>query len=182
MSEKYKRQRLQFAQKMKREMLQNVAIWKNEVFFYLDGVSFVHKFNPKNGAASNRARIWRKKEEGLQLRAKGSKELAGGRRLHLIVAVAYGKGVILKVPYVKMTGQIFAQFIREHFNITFAKAGPKRNARRLFTMDNDPSQTSKAAKSALEDIQAQMKEISPRSPDFNPIENIFHLVKTVKLW
>ena len=108
MSKKYKRQRLQFAQKMKREMLQNVAIWKNEVFFYLDGLSFVHKCNPQNGAASNRARIWRKKEEGLQLTAKGSKELAGGRRLHLIVAVAYGKGVILKVPYVKMTGQIFA--------------------------------------------------------------------------
>ena len=47
MSEKDKRQRLQFAQKMQREMLQNVAIWKNEVFFYLDGVSFVHKFNPQ---------------------------------------------------------------------------------------------------------------------------------------
>ena len=61
MSEKDKRQRLQFAQKMKREMLQNVAFWKNEVFFYLDGVSFVHKFHPQNGAASNRARIWRKK-------------------------------------------------------------------------------------------------------------------------
>ena len=59
-------------------------------------------------------------------------------------------------------------------------SGPKTNARRLFTMDNDPSQTSKAAKSALEDIQAQMQEISPRSPDLNPIENIFHLVKTVK--
>ena len=177
LSEKDKRQRLQFARKMKREMLQNVDFLKNEISFYLDGVSFVHKFNPQNGAASNRARIWRKKEEGLQLTAKGSKELAGGRRLHLIVAIAYGKGVILKVPYVKMTGQFFAQFIREHFNITFAKAGPKRNARRLFTMDNDPSQTSKAAKSALEDIEAEMQEIPPRSPDLNPIENIFHLVK-----
>ena len=53
------------------------------------------------------------------------KDLVGGRRLHVIVAIAYGKGVILKVPYAKMTGEFFARFIREHFNLTFAKAGPK---------------------------------------------------------
>ena len=44
-------------------------------------------------------------------------------------------------------------------------------------MDNDPSQTSRAAKLTLEDIEGSFHEISPRSPDLNPIENIFHLVK-----
>jgi len=53
--------------------------------------------------------------------------LAGGRRLHLTVAIAYGKGVILKEAYEKMNERLFAQFIREYFNIAFARSGPKRN-------------------------------------------------------
>ena len=98
--------------------------------------------------------------------------------MHVIVTIAYGKGVILKVPYEKMTGEFFATFIREHFNLTFAKAGPKADGRRLFVMDNDPSQTSRAAKLALKIIsEGSFHEIPPRSPDLNPIENIFHLVK-----
>ena len=141
----------------------------------MDGVSFVHKYNPQSGAASNRARVWRKKEEGLQVTAKGCKQLAGGRRVHL-VAIAYSKGVILKVPYEKMNGSFFAVFVREHLNITFAKAGPKTNGRRLFIMDNDPSQRSQAPQMALEDIESEFQEI-PRSPDLNPIEDIFHQVK-----
>lgn len=177
LSEKDKQLRLQFARRMKREVSRNEEFWTNEISFYMDCVSFVHKYNPQSGAASNKARVWRKREEGLEITAKGSKELAGGRRLHVAVAIAYGKGVILKVPYEKMTGDFFAQFIREHFNITFAEAGPKTNGRRLFIMDNDPCQTSQAAKSALEEIEAEFHEIPARSPDLNPIENIFHLVK-----
>jgi hypothetical protein len=36
--------------------------------------------------------------------SKGSNDLPGGRRLHLMVAVAYGKGVILRKAYKKMDG------------------------------------------------------------------------------
>ena len=94
--------------------------------------------------------------ESLKFTAKGSKYLASGGRLHLIVAkpIACGKGVVLKEAYKKMNGRFFAQFIREHFNIAFARSGPKRNGKRLFIMDNDPSQRSKVAKRALEDIEA----------------------------
>ena len=109
--------------------------------------------------------------------SKGSKDLAGGRRLHLMVAVAFGKGVVLKVPYVHMNGNYFAQFVRDHFNITFARAGPKRNGRRLFFMDNDPSQRSRAARVTLNEVKAECHDLPPRSPDSNCIENIFNLVK-----
>ena len=44
-------------------------------------------------------------------------------------------------------------------------------------MDNDPSQTSRARKLALEDTEGSFHEIPPRSPDLNPTENIFNLVK-----
>ena len=44
-------------------------------------------------------------------------------------------------------------------------------------MDNCPCQTSKVAMKALEQIEAEMHVIPPRSPDLNPIKNIFHIVK-----
>ena len=44
-------------------------------------------------------------------------------------------------------------------------------------MDNDPSQTSKKAMRALEEIECDLHGIPPRSPDLNLIENAFHLVK-----
>ena len=69
------------------------------IAFYLDGITFVHKYNPMNEAEKLKARIWRKKGEGLCVTTKGTKELAGGRRLHLMVAVAYGKDVVLCQPY-----------------------------------------------------------------------------------
>ncbi len=44
-------------------------------------------------------------------------------------------------------------------------------------MDNDPSQTSKAARKAMNESGATLFAIPPRSPDLNPIENLFHIVK-----
>ena len=97
------------------------------------------------------------------------------RCLRSLVAIAYGKGVVLKEAYEKMNGRFFAQFIREHFNIAFARSRLKRNGKRLFIMDNDPSQRSKVAERALEDIE--LHEIPARSLDINVIESIFHLLR-----
>ncbi len=169
--------RLRYAQKMARVLETYPDFYTEHVAFYLDGVSFVHKFNPLNEAQRPKTRVWRKKGEGLNVTSKGSKDLAGGRRLHLMVAIAYKKGIILCEPYVKMDGRFFGTFVREHFKITFAKAGMKVGGQRLFVMDNDPSQTSKIAMSALSQVEAQHHEIPARSPDLNPIENIFHIVK-----
>ena len=99
-----KKLRLQYARKMIRYGNTNPNFWANEVAFYLDGVSFVYKTNPMSAAMAPKARVWRRKSEGLQVTSKGSKDLAGGKRLHLIVAIAYGKGVILKEPYEKLNG------------------------------------------------------------------------------
>ena len=124
-SDNDKKVRLQFACNIKQEMIRNPDFWKNEISFYLDRVSFVHKYNPKSGAASNRARVWRKREEGLTFTGKGCKDLAGGRSLHALMAIAYGKGGILKVTYKKNDREFFAAFVLEHFNLTFADASPK---------------------------------------------------------
>ena len=44
-------------------------------------------------------------------------------------------------------------------------------------MDNDPSQRSRAATTALEEIEAELHDIPPRSPDLNIIENILQLLR-----
>lgn len=177
LSENDRKLRIRFARKMKRVVAQNPHFWTHEVGFYLDAVSFVHKYNPQSGANINRSRVWRQKSEGLKVTTKGSKDLAGGRRLHVLAAIAYKKGVILAVPYENMNGTFFAQFIRTHFNIAFGRAGPKQNGRRLFVMDNDPSQRSKRAKKAVEDVEAELVELPPRCADIHCIENLFNLIK-----
>ena len=44
-------------------------------------------------------------------------------------------------------------------------------------MDNDPSQTSAKAKHALRSARANMHVIPARSPDLNPIENLFNMAR-----
>lgn len=76
-------------------------------------------------------RVWRKKGEGLKFTVKGSKNLADGHWLHLIVAMAYGKYVVLKEVYKKLKG-LLSQSTFGTFYIVFAESGPKRNGKGLF--------------------------------------------------
>ena len=171
-----KRRRL-YARKMKKILEVSPDFYTNHIAFFLDGVSFVHKYNAENVARQPKARVWRRKSERLDFTAKGSKDLPEGRRLHLMVAVRFGNGVILRVAYEKMDGEFFENFIREHFNLCFGKAGPKTDGKRLFVMENCPCQTSRVALKALQDVECEVHKIPARSPDLNPIENIFHIVK-----
>ena len=177
LTEKDKKARLAYARRMKRLQAEDCEYWKNSVAFYLDGVSFIHKFNPMSAATAPKAKVWRKKGEGLEITAKGTKDLAGGRRLHVIVAVAFGKGVVLREPYCHMNGRFFARFITQHFNNCFARCGPKAHGRRIFVMDNDPSQTSRTALNALTNIEAEFHKLPPRSPDLTPVESVFNILK-----
>ena len=177
LNDKDNRLRLSYAREMKRVLREHPDYYANHVAFYLDAVSFVHKNDPRKAAVQPKSRVWRKKGEGLAITTKGSKALAGGRRLHVLAAVAWGKGIILSEVYDKMNGDFFAQFIKNNFNLCFGKAGPKTDGKRLFVMDNDPCQTSKKAMLALTHIECELHRIPPCSPDINPIENIFHLVK-----
>ena len=173
LSDNDRKLRKRFCRKMRDCTKLNRHFWEKEVAFYLDGVSFIHKYNPmRTATTTGMARVWRQKGEGLMYTGKGSKELAGGRRVHVMVAIAYGKGVILAEPYEKMTGKFFADFIKNG-----PKDGPKDDGKRLFVADNDPCQSSKVAMNALEGIEVKLLKIPARSPDLNPIENIFHIVK-----
>ena len=49
--------------------------------------------------------------EGLDNTAIGSKALAGGRRVSVIVAISYNRGAVLAEKFEKMTGTFLAEFI-----------------------------------------------------------------------
>ena len=92
----------------------------------------------------------------------------------------YHTGVKLAEPCDRTSGSFFTELLWSRLPSAFIDARMKsRQSRmkRLFVVENDLCQNSKIAKAALEDISANMMEIPPRSPDLNPIENIFHNVK-----
>jgi hypothetical protein len=162
--------RVQWAKKMVRRPDE---FWCRDVAFYLDGVSFVFKTNPLGQARAPRSRVYRKPSEGLVCTSKGRKEGTGGRYAKMVVAISHGKGVIMCEPYEKMHGAYFANFIDTHFDNMFTTADKDTN---LFVQDGDPSQNSALAKAAMTRTRAQLLSIPARSPDINPIENMFHLV------
>ena len=105
---------------------------------------------------------------------KEQKVVYGGKSVHFLVSISYSKGVISCEQYQKMTGNYFATFIKDKFrNILQQSNNPDGN---FFLQDGDPSQNSKAAKNELSKLGIVCFSIPPRSPDINPIENLFHLV------
>ena len=148
----------------------------DEVSFYVDGVSFMHKFNPmRTATTTGMARVWQKKGEGLMLTGKGSKYLPGGHRVHVMVAIAHGKGEDCRTVR-KNEWNFFANFIKNKFNICCARAGSKHGGKHIFIKENNPSQSSRAAMNALRDVEGDLLKIPAGSPDLNPIENVFHIV------
>ena len=102
---------------------------------------------------------------------KGKKAGVEGRTAHFFVCIAYNKGVIACDQYfLRMTGESFSEYVLQ----IFAKSANSIVMR--FLQDGDPVQNSALAKRAFKDIGALVFSIPPRSPDLNPIENLFHLV------
>lgn len=174
MSSEDRKKRIKFGKDMLKSYPEDV--WTKQVAFYFDGVSFVHKHNPKGHALCPRGRVWRKKGEGLHpgCIAKGRKEGTGGKVLKMFVAISYNEGVISAHSYEKLNGENFSQFVRKYFNGLFAAS---KKESRLWLQDGDPSQNSAKAREAFQCVDAALLSIPPRSPDCNPIENTFKQVK-----
>ena len=122
---------------------------------------------------------WRKKCERLALHctAPARKEGTVGRVAKFMVAMAYKKGITLCTEYRgHICGKLFADMIKRQFPAFFKRSltGQKHM---FFLQDGDPSQNSAVAYEALNSIGASIIAIPARSPDLNPIENIFHRVK-----
>ena len=87
----------------------------------------------------------------------------------------HGKAICYSKNCENFCGKLFAEFVEKDFIEIFKNSyKPTGNA---FVEVGDPSQTSKAAKTALDKIGAVQFSITPRSLDLNPIENALNLVE-----
>lgn len=172
-SETDRKRRLHFAKQWAKK---DSNFWRDDIAFYFDGVGFEHKTKPKESASTCKGRVWRKPSEGLHIHctAKGSKVGYGGKQAKFFVAISYNRGIILAEQYDVLNGESFATFIRSHFTHVFVRSAKDG---RQWLQDGDPSQNSAKARRALEDVAATLFPIPPRSPELNPIENVFSFVK-----
>ena len=170
--------RHKFCQKIRRIGLAQ-EFWRTGISFYLDGKGFQYKSNPNDQARAPQARQWIKRGEGLKFRctAKGKKE--GGINVNFMVAISYGKGVVLCEQWGgPINGDKFAAIVRCCFKKAFRNsANPK--AKRVL-MDGCPHQNSKTAMYPIDRMDGKFFKIPARSQDLSPIENFFNSV-TIKL-
>ena len=166
--------RKQFAKKMKKDYNQHV--WQNSISFFLDGVSFIHKYNaldqarrPRDIFGENNVKV------SYGCTAKGAHCGSGGRVVEFMVAVSYGKGVILCEQYKTLNGRYFQSLVEREFPRMFTIVD--KEGRRFFLQDDDPSQNSDLARAAWRKMGAKLLSIPPRSPNINCVENLFHIVK-----
>ena len=121
-------------------------------------------------------RIWRKKSEGLAFgcMAKGQKVGTQGKVVRIFAAISHWKGVVLAKCYTKLSRDRFAHFVIKHFQLLIEKCGPGKS--NTFLQDGDPSQNSAAARAAIAKFNLSIFTIPARSPDLNPIENVFKIL------
>ena len=168
------KKRLAFGRKYANKPLR---FWTHDILFYLDGVGWGHKVNPSDHAKTLRTRTWRKHCEGTKngCTAKGKKEGVGGKMVYFIVAIAHGKGLVKAMPYDgHINAKKFAAIIRDNFPEIMKCFAD--NESKLFLQDGDRSQNSKEAVKAMDEVGCERFPIPARTPDGNPIENVFHLM------
>ena len=71
---------------------------------------------------------------------------------------------------------MFANFIRKHFKEAFEKSNNPND--KLFLQDSDPLQNSRKVNNPMYKMGAKKFSIPTRSPELNPIENVFNYVRT----
>ena len=94
-----------------------------------------------------------------------------------MVGMTYNEGVTMCVPLrKKMSGAYFAEIIDKH--LTKALDASCNRSRRIL-QDGCPCQNSRQARRRLDRRNIKLLKIPPRSPDLNPIENLFNQIRGV---
>ena len=172
-TDKDRRKRVKFA----RENLttRDADFWNKKVCMFYDGVSFVHKTNPFLTARNHGNVGYRKVNEGLKLTARGAKEGVNGKTASFFVGISHGKGVVFCKQFRgKYNGQNYSEWIKTEFPTVFREV----NKGKSFVQDGDPVQNSAIVKNTLRRMRCKVIPIPARSPDLNPIENLFNNVRS----
>ena len=93
-----------------------------------------------------------------------------------MVGIGHGAGVVLcDEVTTRLTGEQYATMIHKEFLSAIAKTKNAKGKRIL--QDGDHAQNSRKAKRAMDKEGIKLFSIPVRSPDLNPIENLFGQVR-----
>ena len=172
LTEEDRRKRCQYA---RTSLQRDENFWKNDVVMYLDGVTFTFKPNPFQKSANHSNVGYRLKSEGLKITAKGAKEGNNGKSVTFYVGISHSEGCVFCKQFRdgKPNGATFSAFAKSEFGPVFRKS----NKGNKFVQDGCPVMNSAAVKAAYAELGIEVISIPARSPDLNPVENVFNNVR-----
>ncbi|KAG2467810.1 TCB1 transposase, partial [Polypterus senegalus] len=109
---------------------------------------------------------------------------SGGSVMAWACMAASGTGTLVFIDDVtqdrssRMNSEVFRDILSAHIQLNSVKLIGRRF---MIQMDNDPKHTAKATQDFIKAKKLNILALPSQSPDINPIEHAFHLLKT-KLW
>jgi transposase len=168
-SAKNAKKRLQFAKKYRDWTVHD---WRHVVF---SDETKINRFNSDG-------RVWGWKRHGQSRQKKDVKETAkhGGGSIMVWSSISdAGVGWLVRIEG-NMDKELYLQILQDdlekNMNLAAESMGQDRS-KMIFQQDNDPKHTSKVVQNYLKTVDFKTLDHPPQSPDLNPIEHMWALVK-----